>query len=378
MSKSEPARAAARTPDPGPVGADPWQDPRPLLRGVAWWDPRADRPVRARPEDTGRLPWDMGERATLPIGVRLEFRLDAERPARAVELRYRAEVPPAGTPLWEFAHGFALWDRTGPLAEVFAPPAPEGVVRLELPARAPTGTLLLYPPEGRAPRHVAVRGIGGPLLPAPAGPRWVVHGDSITEGWSATRPAHGWAAVAGRALGWDTVNLGYAGGARGELAVAEQLAALPADVLTLAFGTNCWHAVPHTAPLLEATARTFLELVRQGHPRTPLLMVSPVLRPEAERTPNRVGATLGALREAMERAVLARIAAGDDRLALLPGRGLLGVGHLPDGLHPDDAGHLRLGGAVVGALRRAGFAPDPAPDPVPVSRPADRDGRVTH
>lgn len=76
----------------------------------------------------------------------------------------------------------------------------------------------------------------------------MVHGDSITEGWWSTRPAHGWPAVAGRALGWDTVNLGYAGAARGELATAEQLAALPADVLTLAFGTNCWSRVPFTAP----------------------------------------------------------------------------------------------------------------------------------
>ncbi|MBW5482521.1 GDSL-type esterase/lipase family protein [Streptomyces bambusae] len=327
-----------------------WLDPGPYLRGVAWRD-GSGRVLRADPADTMRLPWDTGERATLPIGVRLEF--TAQAPAHAVEIHYRATVPGPTDALRDLSHGFALWNREGLLTEVFTEPAHESVVRIGLPAGP--GPYTVHPPEGQSPLVLGLRGIGGALAPAPAAPRWVVHGDSITEGWWSTRPAHGWPAVAGRALGWDTVNLGYAGAARGELAVAEQLAALPAEALTLAFGTNCWTRVPHTAPLLYETTRAFLELVRQGHPRTPLLLLSPVLRPDAERTPNRLGATLGALRDAMERAVGDRIAAGDDRLALLPGRDLLGPEHLADGLHPNDAGHALLAMSVVTALRRAGF-----------------------
>ncbi|MFF7079989.1 GDSL-type esterase/lipase family protein [Streptomyces lavendulae] len=325
-----------------------WLDPGPFLRGVAWL--HEGRPVRADPADTMRLPWDTGERATLPIGVRLEFTAGS---AHAVEIRYRATVPGPTDALRDLAHGFALWNRHGRITEVFPEPATESVVRLPLPRGG--GPFTLHPPEAQSPAVLGLRGIGGPLAPAPRGPRWVVHGDSITEGWWSTRPAHGWPAVAGRALGWDTVNLGYAGAARGELATAEQLATLPADVLTLAFGTNCWSRVPFTAPLLYETTRTFLDLIRQGHPRTPLLLLSPVLRPDAERTPNRLGATLGALRDAMERATRDRIAAGDGRLALLPGRDLLGPEHLADGLHPDDEGHRILGLAVVTAARRAGF-----------------------
>ncbi|MET9322108.1 GDSL-type esterase/lipase family protein [Streptomyces sp. NPDC003038] len=318
------------------------------MRGVAWLD--KGRPVRADPADAMRLPWDTGERAAVPIGVRLEFATEA---ARAVEIRYRAILPGPTDALRDLAHGFALWDRHGVVTEVFTDPAAESVVRIEL--RGGHGPFTIHPPETQSPLILGLRGIGGPLTPAPPAPRWVVHGDSITEGWWSTRPAHGWPAVTGRALGWDAVNLGYAGAARGELAVAEQLAGLPADVLTLAFGTNCWTGVPFSAPLLYETTRTFLDLLRQGHPRTPLLLVSPVLRPDAERTPNRLGATLGALRDAMERATRERIAAGDDRLAVLPGRGLLGPEHLADGLHPNDAGHRVLGLAVAAALRRTGF-----------------------
>ncbi|MGW0394492.1 GDSL-type esterase/lipase family protein [Streptomyces sp. NPDC003042] len=333
----------------GDLGSDGrWLDPGPFLRGVAWLD--RGRPVRADPADTVRLPWDTGERATLPIGVRLEFTTAS---AHAVEIRYRATVPGPTDALRDLAHGFAVWNRHGPLTEVFTEPAAESVVRLELPRRR--GPFLVYPPEAQSPLILALRGIGGALTPAPTAPRWVVHGDSITEGWWSTRPAHGWPAVTGRSLGWDTVNLGYAGAARGELATAEQLAALPADVITLAFGTNCWTRVPHSVPLLYETTRAFLDLIRQDHPRTPLLLLSPVLRPDAERTPNRLGATLGALRDAMERATRDRIAAGDGHLALLPGRDLLGPEHLADGLHPDDAGHRILGLAVATALRRAGF-----------------------
>lgn len=331
-----------------------WQDPQPFLRGVAWLD--KGRPVRADPADTMRLPWDTGERATLPIGVRLEFTTET---ATAVEIRYRATVPGPTDALRDLAHGFALWDRHGVVTEVFTEPAAEAVVRIGLGAGDGDGPFrgpfTIHPPENQSPLVLGLRGIGGALTPAPPAPRWVVHGDSITEGWWSTRPAHGWPAVAGRALGWDIVNLGYAGAARGELATAEQLAGLPADVLTLAFGTNCWSRVPFSAPLLYETTRAFLELVRQGHPRTPLLLVSPVLRPDAERTPNKLGATLGALRDAMERAARDRIAAGDDRLAVLPGRDLLGPEHLADGLHPNDSGHQVLGLAVATALRRTGF-----------------------
>ncbi|MFJ3924437.1 GDSL-type esterase/lipase family protein [Streptomyces sp. NPDC090022] len=330
-------------------GDEGWLDPGPFLRGVAWLD--KGRAVRADPADTMRLPWDTGERATLPIGVRLEF--TAPPPAYAVEIRYRATVPGPTDALRDLAHAFALWDRAGLVTEVITEPAPEAVVRIALPPGR--GPYTVHPPETQSPLILGVRGMGGPVAPAPAAPRWVVHGDSITEGWWSTRPAHGWPAVAGRALGWDTVNLGYAGAARGELAVAEQLAGLPADVLTLAFGTNCWSRVPYSAPLLYETTRAFVELVRQGHPRTPLLLLSPVLRPDAERTPNKLGATLGALRDAMERAVTDRITAGDGRLALLPGRDLLGPEHLADGLHPNDAGHEILGLSVATALRRAGF-----------------------
>ncbi|MFI8964457.1 GDSL-type esterase/lipase family protein [Streptomyces sp. NPDC053493] len=326
-----------------------WLEPEPFLRGTAWLDGR--RPVRADPADLGRLPWDIAERAALPIGVRVEF--TAAPGTRAVLLRYRAAVPAAGDALRELRHGFALWRGTRCLAEVFAEPAEEAEVRIELPPDG--GRFTVHLPENQAPVVLGLRPVGGALAPAPRRPRWLVHGDSITEGWWATRAAHSWPATAGRALGLDPVNLGYAGGARGELPLAEHLARLPGELITLAFGTNCWAAVPSSAPLLYETTRAFVALVRRGHPTTGLLVVSPVLRPAAEHTGNALGATLAELRTAMEEAVRDMAAAGDTRLALLPGGPLLGPEDLADGLHPDDRGHAKIAAAVVRALREAGF-----------------------
>ncbi|MFF2776723.1 GDSL-type esterase/lipase family protein [Streptomyces sp. NPDC058052] len=327
-----------------------WLEPEPFLRGTAWRD--GDRPVRADPADLERLPWDIAERAALPIGVRVEFL--AAPGTTAVELRYRAAVPPAGDALRSLRHAFALWQGPRCLAEVFAEPAAEATVRLRLPPGG--GEFTVHPPEAQAPVVHALRAVDGALSPAPRRPRWLVQGDSITEGWWSTRPAHSWPAVAGRALGLDPVNLGYAGGARGELPLAEQLSRLPGELITLAFGTNCWDRAPATPEWLHATVRAYVGLIRRGHPRTPLLLVSPVLRPAAEHTRNALGATLTELRRAMERAVR-DLAADDPRLLLLPGRPLLGPEHLADGLHPNDEGHARMARAVAAALRTSGALP---------------------
>ncbi|GAA2593654.1 GDSL-type esterase/lipase family protein [Streptomyces axinellae] len=316
-----------------------WRAAGPYLRGVGWWD--GERCVRADPHDATRLPLDTWARAAVPVGVRLEF--TAQGP---FEVRYRASTLGTVDALRE---GTTAWEALREDGERVAlvPDAPregERVVRIDWPG----GPGVLYPPVAYCPVPLGVRG----AEPAPALPRWLVYGDSITEGWSAGGPALSWPPLAGRALGLDPVNLGYAGSARGELPSAEQLAGLPGAAITLAFGCNCWTGVPHSPSLLYEVTRAFLELVRTGHPRTPLLVVSPLPRPEAERAPNALGATLGDLRAAVEEAVRDRMAAGDGELALLPGAGLLGRGHLVDGVHPGDAGHALVASAVAETLSK--------------------------
>jgi lysophospholipase L1-like esterase len=339
-SESAPHQVAGPAGEPGKRPAQP----EPFLRGVAWPGTRSVPYPRADPRDRTRLPGDTWQMASIPVGARLELVGTAE----AVEIAYRTETGELGYRGDGAGRTFAAWTAGGFVAEVVAELG-EGVARLPLAGAEPT---IVYLPEGMRPTVLTVTGVGGDIEPAPAQPRWVVYGDSVAEGWIASSPALAWPAIAGREHGLDVVNLGYAGAARGELASAEQVAKLDADVLTVCHGTNCWTRTPHSAGVFRETTIAFFDIIRQEHPHTPLIVVSPVIRPDAEQAPNRLGATLANLRTAMEQVVEQRIAAGDEQLRLISGLDLITAEQLGDGIHPDDEGHRRMA-AAVGAAARA-------------------------
>jgi lysophospholipase L1-like esterase len=274
--------------------------------------------------------------------VRLELAGDAEQ----VEIRYSAGGEP-GTGGYGGGTDFTVW-RSGTELDRRAATPGGGSIRLAIAGEGDRA--VVYLPEGMAPLITGLAAIGGSLQPAPPQPRWVAYGDSITEGWVASGPSRSWLATAGRDFGFDTVNLGYAGSARGELASAEQIAGLDAAVISLAFGTNCWSRLPYSTDMMSSITAAFLRTVRAGHPGVPIVVVSPITRPDAEEQANRLGATLADLRSAMERAVEA---ARDELTLLIPGRDLIGPELLADGIHPGDAGHSVLAGAIGRAVTAA-------------------------
>jgi lysophospholipase L1-like esterase len=285
-----------------------------------------------------RLPIDTWGTAQLPVTVRLEWIGDAT----AVDITYRTATDDlgyrgkgAGTTFALFQHDECVDEQPAVLGE--------GTVRLS-PTSGDTRSIV-YLPEGMKPTVVDLTPVGGDIVSAPMQPRWLAYGDSVAEGWIASGPAGAWPAIAGRTHGLDVHNLGYAGSARGETPSAEQVAALTADVISITHGTNCWTRIPFSAATMEAQTATFLQIVRQGHPETPIVVATPVIRPDAEETPNRLGATLPDLRAAMEEAVRAL---GDHRIWLVPGQDLLTADLLGDGIHPGDEGH-RVLAATIGA-----------------------------
>jgi lysophospholipase L1-like esterase len=325
--------------------------PEPFLRGVAWAG-TDDLPYpRADPADLERLPGDTVGTARLPVGVRLELVGTAE----VLELDYRTETDDLGYRGDGAGTTFTLV--TGDESVSVPARLGPGTARFVLDALTrddPDQPLVVHLPEGMRPRVLAVRVEGGELAPAPRGPRWLAYGDSIAEGWIASGPSGAWPAVAARRTGLDVVNLGYAGSARGEVPSAQQIAGLAADVISISHGTNCWSRIPFSVPMFREQTLAFLELVRQGHPETPIVVTSPILRPDAEATPNALGATLVDLRLTMEHLTRELIDAGDAQLTLVEGGDLVGAADLPDGIHPGDHGHEVLaqefGGAVAAAL----------------------------
>jgi lysophospholipase L1-like esterase len=318
----------------------------PYLRGCAWPSAPGVPYPRAKPEGAmARLPQDTWMMASIPAGVRLELSGDAPE----VDVTHHCAHASFGYLGGGECHEFVVYRDGTPVGTADAEEG-EHTVRLPGPAG---GRSIIYLPERMGPTIVSIAGVGGDIEPAAAQPRWLCYGDSIAEGWVVTNPDHAWPAVVGREQGVDAVNLGYAGSARGEIPSAEELAELDADVITIGHGTNCWTRTPHSAELFTAGLRDFFTIVRQGHPDTPIVAVSPITRPDAEHTPNRLGTTLVDLRAAFEAVVAERIAAGDRALSLVEGFPLVSEDQLADGIHPGDEGHHAMAAVVGPAIRAA-------------------------
>jgi lysophospholipase L1-like esterase len=321
-----------------------------FLRGCVF-APHADAPYPRANLDDRRLPADIAAAARVPATVSLTV----SGPAEAIELSYSGATPAAGMRGPSYGTSFTVYPASSspdggdrPLAEAPVRPG-AGTVRLPLPGPDP---VTVYLPEGMAPTLTGITGLSGAIAPGPSQRRWLAYGDSITEGWGASAPGRTWLATAARRLDLEAVNFGYAGSGRGERVVAEAMAAAAADVITLAFGTNCWGMIAFSEDLLAATVRAFVASVRAGHPRTPIVAVSPIVRPDAEDTPNRLGATLAGLRAAYEGAVLS-LGTADAGITLVGGGELVRTDQLADGIHPDDDGHAVLAAAVATAVRAA-------------------------
>jgi hypothetical protein len=207
---------------------------------------------------------------------------------------------------------------------------------------------------------------------APVGPapdqgrrRWVHHGSSISHGSNASSPTSTWPAIAALRGGVDLVNLGFGGGALLDPLVARAIRDTPADLISLKIGINLVNTDLMRVRAFAPAVHGFLDTIRDGHPDTPLLVVSPIACPIHERTPGpsemdaarlaggelRLHATgdpaeVGAGKLTLEviRAELARVvdlrATEDPHLGYLDGLHLYGVpdtaAHpLPDNLHPD-------------------------------------------
>ncbi len=243
------------------------------------------------------------------------------------------------------------------------------VVFAGLPARDKLVELWL--PHQEMTELVALR-TDAPVAAVPGGDRrvWLHHGSSISQGSNAASPTTTWAALAAARAGVDLVNLGFSGSAMLDSFVAAAMRDHPADLLSVKIGINLTNADVMRMRAFTPAVHGFLDTIRDGHPTTPLLVVSPVLCPIHEDTPGpgavdlsdgtlRFRATgdpadvaagrlcLRTIREELTR-IVAQRAADDPHLHLLDGLALYGGPDadehpLPDRLHPDAATHRLMG-----------------------------------
>ncbi|MFF4895393.1 SGNH/GDSL hydrolase family protein [Streptomyces sp. NPDC001068] len=246
-------------------------------------------------------------------------------------------------------------------------PSAPATLRFSLGAGARERRVEIWLPHSRATLLVDVRiPEGASVRPAPAsGPVWVHHGSSISQCSEADRPTGTWPAIVARRAGRSLVNLGLGGECHLDPFMARAIRDLPADAISLELGINVVNADTMRERAFVPAFHGFLDTVRDGHPDTPVLVISPLVCPALETRPGptlpgtdgmvhalhrptelSLGAlTLTRVRELLAEHVERRRAVGDRRLHLVDGTTLFGSGDiadLPDGLHPNPAGYARI------------------------------------
>ncbi len=309
-------------------------DPRLTWAGAVSFD-RSDGTVMP-----WRIPFEQREffgaplqvRSAFPAGVRIAFRSDTT----LVAGRVKPPEQPAVLDLCvdgEFHSSVDLTERAAFSFEDL--PAGEKLVELWLPQFA----------------QFRLEGIelddGATIEPyEDSRPKWTTYGSSITHCAKAERPTQTWPAIVARGHGLNLTCLGYGGSCLLEASVARIMRDIPADFLSMKVGIN----IQSTNSLGPRTFRSavigFVQIVREKHPDAPFVVVSPILSPPRETTPNLVGLSLSDMRNEIAEAVEALRAHGDANIHYVDGLRVFGsdqVHLLPDEVHPDAEGYKVLG-----------------------------------
>ena len=239
-----------------------------------------------------------------------------------------------------------------------------------LPAGAKTVEVWL--PHNESVELVELRS-NAPVEPASSDrPVWLHHGSSVSHGSNAAAPSGIWPAVAARMGGVELRNLGLGGSALVDPFTAQVMRDTPADLVSVKLGINVVNMDAMRLRAFVPAVHGFLDTIREGHPETPLVLISPIfcgihedtpgpgafdpasfgtdqVKFMATGSPDGVAAgqlTLRVVREAL--ASLTDRRSGDANLHYLDGTSLYSakdaLDHpLPDALHPDTATHRLIG-----------------------------------
>lgn len=152
--------------------------------------------------------------------------------------------------------------------------------------------------------------------------------------------------------------LGFAGQCHLDPVVARFIRDTPAELISVCLGSNVYRHCTFSARSFVPAVTGFLQTVRDGHPDTPLVVMTPIVYPTGEREPNAVGLTLADIRALLHEAVDVMRDCGHRGLQLVDGLGVLRPEEahlLVDAVHPGTDGY-RLMASRLGPLLRPHMA----------------------
>lgn len=179
----------------------------------------------------------------------------------------------------------------------------------------------------------------------------IYYGSSITQGGCASRPGNCYTNIISRNLNTDHINLGFSGSGKGELLMAEYIAAQPMSLF--------FYDYDHNAPSVEHLAKTheaFFLMVRERHPDLPIIMAS---QTDTPRTPQKAQKILRR-RDVILRTYANAVKRGDSKVTFIDGTTVfeeackLGIsmdGCTVDGVHPNDLGFACMANVFGKAIK---------------------------
>ncbi|HEV2445573.1 MAG TPA: SGNH/GDSL hydrolase family protein [Candidatus Sulfopaludibacter sp.] len=329
----------------------PVTSPKIDVAGLPWFQDNHGEFWRLPARSQDAFPKPVWNLARDPAGGRIRFRTDSS----TVTLRLEWPHPPdmrnmhyfgqSGVDLY-VGHTYrdtAVPDKDAAPGKIYEHVYFKGQPRV---MRDITIYLSLYSPvkvlEIGLDKEAAVESAAPFALPAPV----VFYGTSITQGGCASRPGMSYQAILGRMLNLNHVNLGFSGNGKGEAAVARTVAEIDAAAFVLDFAQN-----NSDADSLAQVYDPFISILRDGHPDTPIVSITPIYA-AGEASGSRRNEQMRAL---IRKVVSRRIAAGDTHLQLVEGTDLMGpsrVDGLVDGTHPNDLGFQWMAEGLAERLRK--------------------------
>ena len=191
-----------------------------------------------------------------------------------------------------------------------------------------------------------------------ARPKWVTYGSSITQCRTAASPTQTWPAIVAREHGLNLTCLGYGGQCHLDAMVARMIRDIPADYISMCVGINIQGAASLGPRAFRPAIIGAVQIIREKHPDTPLVLMSPICSPPREETPNAVGFDLKRMREEVQAAAAALQSHGDSHIYYVDGLRVFGEDYvhlLPDALHPDAEGYRVMGKNFVAEVAEQFF-----------------------
>ena len=149
--------------------------------------------------------------------------------------------------------------------------------------------------------------------------------------------------------------MGFGGQCHLETMVARLIRDREMDLLTMKLSVNVMGQSSLSPRTFKAAVIGFTQIIREKHPTIPIGIISPIMSPPREATPNAVGFTLELMREELADAVdRMKQGAGDKNIYYFNGLEMFGEtlvdDYLPDGLHPNGDGYEIMGNNATASV----------------------------